>query len=61
MTTKDITKMVEDAKKVLGIEKDIKVEVKPMKCKIASYSFKTNTLRISRKAVERLDANLYIL
>ena len=40
--------------KEFGLEK-VKIRIVPMKRKIASFSFKTRTLRLNRNAVEILD------
>jgi len=41
--------------KELGLDEKIKIEIKPMKKKVASYSFTTKTLRINSVAAEKLN------
>lgn len=41
--------------KELGMDEKIKIELKPMKKKLASYSFTTKTLRINSCAAEKLN------
>ena len=42
----------------LNINDNIKIEIKPMKQEIASFSFKTKTLRLNKYVVENFDDEL---
>lgn len=59
----DIKELLENLKKEMGIEEDIKLRVVPMKQKIASLSLDKKVLRLNKEVVEKLseDEIRYVL
>lgn len=55
---KDIKDIVNEILISLNINESINIEIKPMKQKIASFSFKTKTLRLNKYVVENFDEEL---
>ncbi len=47
--------ILNELKKELNISEKIRLEIKPMKTKAASFSFKTNTIRINKNLIKNLD------
>jgi len=64
MADKRIEKLLEKAKKLVGVDdEDIKVVLVPMKTKIATTSLRNKTIRLSRDYIKYLDDDeiLYLL
>ncbi|ADC66325.1 conserved hypothetical protein [Ferroglobus placidus DSM 10642] len=57
MERKEVIKLFKEIVKELGLE-GIRIRIVPMKRKIASFSFKTKTLRVNRRVTELLDYEL---
>ncbi len=53
-----IKNLVNEVKSSLNINETINIEIKPMKQKIASFSFKTKTLRLNKYVVENFEKDL---
>ncbi len=58
-----IRSLLEQAKRVLGIEDSVKLVLYPMKYKVASISLKTKTIRLNKNLIELFtdDEIYYIL
>lgn len=55
MNTKQLKEILNQIKQDLNISEKIKIELKPMKTKAASISFKRNTIRINKNILQNLD------
>ena len=53
-----IKNLIDEIKSLLNIDDTINIEIKPMKQKIASFSFKTKTLRLNKFVVENFEKEL---
>ncbi|HIP32751.1 MAG TPA: M48 family peptidase [Crocinitomicaceae bacterium] len=58
MERKEVIRLFREVVRELGLEKVVRIRIVPMKRKIASFSFKTKTLRINRNIVEIFDEKL---
>ncbi len=57
MERKEVIRLFRKIVGELGL-KDVKIRIIPMKRKIASFSFKTKTLRVNRNVIEFFDEKL---
>lgn len=55
MNNQHLKPLLRKVKEIFGIGEKIKLEIKPMKRKIASFSFRTRTLRINKNVLTKLD------
>jgi len=55
LNTKQLKEILNQIKQDLNISEKIKIELKPMKTKAASISFKRNTIRINKNILQNLD------
>jgi len=55
MEKEEIKRLLEEAKKKLGIKEELRVILQPMKRKIASVSLKNKTIRINKAIIHTLN------